>query len=705
MLAMLVSACTDDDRNRTPVQAQVDAAPAIVAEPAALEVPPDSVHRSLGSEVTAPLAALQNIAADEAATTRLRETHMRWLRQRAQSCAGAAEEPQEPRTGAQEACYHAKDLARGLQLTRRYIATASVLKPSGIRQHMPRPGPQVQRRGTSLRILASGDRKFAAMLWQDRERRPVDGGVDLYDVEKKRLFSVVPLPESPKYGTFSANGALLYVTSGIGYPVAGWLYIIDTLTGTLLASIPEVNGEIHRVSDQRLLFSRNVDGYFGFDLRTLKILGFPSLKGECRSLGLAASPSGDVAVYDARCLELWHRTGNDDTGWYRQGRHWEVKETPERDNLAAVIYGEEGDTVYAATRAGHLLGFDANTLEQTMDFELTGVHVAGEHFQDLEAGWVGILIAHNERMKSLLWQPALMLGAISDIGESFFDSSERARTHSGAFITAGSIALTVPEHAAMRPMPVLETELIRQERLQHPGPGAPFTALTEEAQIEAVGVYSGDRSSQELTDIQVAVGRTDAPLVLVLASGDAIRWQVSTTDETRLIKILLSGNQRSEVSGAWLAERVYIGPAWTDSTSPFRGGEGGYSMLNKEVQLYTGRSIDQLQGAQEGNHFSIGTNPPRVHVQRPVASQPPPYRAAGPMEPPLLDAFARRHATEISTEPAPPTEDALPVQRHIYSRVGPDGTIEFSDKPLPLTSSRGASRSAEVAKKQSESRQ
>lgn len=136
---------------------------------------------------------------------------------------------------------------------------------------------------------------------------------------------------------------------------------------------------------------------------------------------------------------------------------------------------------------------------------------------------------------------------------------------------------------------------------------APLTNLVSDARIEAVGVYQGNgshgRSGQatQPANVEVRIRRSDKPLVLVLSSYEAVRWQLVTEPGARLAGIFVSGYKQSSVVGAGSTRVVSMGQkfAYAMNGKEFRD-------LDDDFYRLTGRHISLLQGRYEGNAFSVG---------------------------------------------------------------------------------------------------
>lgn len=137
----------------------------------------------------------------------------------------------------------------------------------------------------------------------------------------------------------------------------------------------------------------------------------------------------------------------------------------------------------------------------------------------------------------------------------------------------------------------------------------PVARAAADAQIEGVGVYqgtaiqSGSRSSdgRRIGAIDVRVRPSAKPIVLVLSSYEAVRWNVIVEPGARLATVLLSSYGASQVVGAGAVRVVQIG-----TTYAYKLGSSEYDALNQDVKKWTGKGMGIFQGRYEGSTFSVG---------------------------------------------------------------------------------------------------
>lgn len=137
----------------------------------------------------------------------------------------------------------------------------------------------------------------------------------------------------------------------------------------------------------------------------------------------------------------------------------------------------------------------------------------------------------------------------------------------------------------------------------------PIAKAAADAQVEGVGVYqgvaiqSGSRASdgRRMGAVDVRVRPSARPIVLVLSSYEAVRWNVIVEPGARLATVLLSSYGASQVVGAGGARVVQMG-----TTHAYKMGSSEYDALNQDVKKWTGKGMGIFQGRYEGSTFSVG---------------------------------------------------------------------------------------------------
>ncbi len=152
----------------------------------------------------------------------------------------------------------------------------------------------------------------------------------------------------------------------------------------------------------------------------------------------------------------------------------------------------------------------------------------------------------------------------------------------------------------------------RQNAFDDSHPAASATApglgsVPLDAEVHMVGVYEGPRGSRgdrsdAKSPVRVTVGRSSRPVVLVLASYEAVNWVIQPAG-ARISAVLLSGYKASTVQGAPDVPQLRIGTSYA-----YAPDSAEYVRLRQAVTQYTGpREIKSFQGAYNGAEFTVGS--------------------------------------------------------------------------------------------------
>lgn len=134
--------------------------------------------------------------------------------------------------------------------------------------------------------------------------------------------------------------------------------------------------------------------------------------------------------------------------------------------------------------------------------------------------------------------------------------------------------------------------------------------LGRDVQVEAVGVYQGSNGGSRIggagegrgtRSVEVRIRRSSRPMVLVLSSYEAVRWVLVPDPGARLVAVLLSGYETSQVVGAGPARVVTLGRSYA-----YQQDSSGYNTLNQETMRWAGKGIGFFQGRYEGSSFQVG---------------------------------------------------------------------------------------------------
>ena len=124
--------------------------------------------------------------------------------------------------------------------------------------------------------------------------------------------------------------------------------------------------------------------------------------------------------------------------------------------------------------------------------------------------------------------------------------------------------------------------------------GAARAALDTVAVFEAIAGPMPDAAAGQ--PVRVRMTSAAGPLVLVLSSHQAVRWNLEPAPRAMLVAVLLAGRGESMVVGAEAVPVISIGGFYA-----FRRGSQEFRHLENEVLRATGCTIHSFQRARASN--------------------------------------------------------------------------------------------------------
>lgn len=163
-----------------------------------------------------------------------------------------------------------------------------------------------------------------------------------------------------------------------------------------------------------------------------------------------------------------------------------------------------------------------------------------------------------------------------------------------------------PQASAPQPAPRVAAAGRTDEVL--PAHVASLYALADRSYIEALGVFKATAGSNPPNTIDVRVRRSNRPLVLVLSSGEPVRWNLVLEPGAELSAVLISGNNGQVIAGAGGVRVIELG-----KTNAYKNDQ--LPPLQRELTQKIGRPADRFQGQYEASSFSVGGTPDSVAKQ------------------------------------------------------------------------------------------
>lgn len=200
---------------------------------------------------------------------------------------------------------------------------------------------------------------------------------------------------------------------------------------------------------------------------------------------------------------------------------------------------------------------------------------------------------------------------LDDGGLVFFSGPANGFDHAMKQSLAASLAATHPANE------LLYAHVEAPTRDPHHPCG--FENLPEKFEIQAIGIRRGsteldgvavDPEDDDAGAQTVAVGRTDAPVVLILMSGEPTVWKVKTTTDSRIAGVIASGRGRQRVIGLERDVQLKeIDPHDRNACPPFltyepEGRE--YDRFADRIWEVFAQGVSRLHSQHGGDHFRVG---------------------------------------------------------------------------------------------------
>jgi hypothetical protein len=152
---------------------------------------------------------------------------------------------------------------------------------------------------------------------------------------------------------------------------------------------------------------------------------------------------------------------------------------------------------------------------------------------------------------------------------------------------------------------MLSPNYLERRGSSEPAP-PPLMRLSNNTAVQAVGIYEPGgqtptaRNANTPWPVDVYVKPGSAPVVLVLSSYEAARWQIHVERGAKLEGVLYSGYEPSIVVGAGNVPMLRIGSAFAYDMK-----EPRYVELNLLQARYTGKPISRFQGSYQATSFVV----------------------------------------------------------------------------------------------------
>lgn len=128
-------------------------------------------------------------------------------------------------------------------------------------------------------------------------------------------------------------------------------------------------------------------------------------------------------------------------------------------------------------------------------------------------------------------------------------------------------------------------------------------SIPSNAQTQAIGVIQGKNDGTYRT-VNVTVRKTRKPLVLMLNSYSALRWNLIKESGANLVAVIVTSYEGTKILGAGDTKTILRKGNYANWAYEHNSPE--YTVLNNDAVLWTGKPISKFQGKYEGDSFSVG---------------------------------------------------------------------------------------------------
>lgn len=127
--------------------------------------------------------------------------------------------------------------------------------------------------------------------------------------------------------------------------------------------------------------------------------------------------------------------------------------------------------------------------------------------------------------------------------------------------------------------------------------------IPKNAKVETISIYQGENNGKNYPTVNVAIKKTDKPIVLMLNSYSYVHWNLIKELGANLVAVIANSYEGSKVIGAGNT-KVYVRNNYLNYVSKQDSPE--FTVQNNDAFLWTGKPISKLQNAYTGSSFTIG---------------------------------------------------------------------------------------------------
>jgi WD40 repeat protein len=640
----------------------------------------------VSAEVTQLAETMKKLTADTASREALAREHSTWISSRAAHClamsklqgtSGDASKKAEEDIGT---CFAGADVQRADALRSSKLAALLEQPPvEPVKQLTTKLSIPFERGQGASDLRISPDGGLAVV-------GKVMGDLDVFDTRTAQILRVLRTGKYNYIGTveFSPNGRVLFVSS----TQHRGMKIYDPYTGELLREYDGLMGPFVLLPGGRYVLYADRQNLRLYDAIANKTLETPYAQ-RAHVWKIALSPDGKRAAVMSsdRQITLWD-IGTAASGvTMSQGAHTEaeIHQSP----LAALAFTRAADALIGTSHDGTLTRWSVPDLKRVQSTPMGRVAAAaflrtGETNRFVVPG----LDKDGQISHLLFWDLDRDVAAtvpLTRLGNSIRIDWTKFAPFIYIASVAGLTAVDMPDEKAYRPSPEVIEPLLSASQQERKAAAARIPMLrgvADDARVEAVGVYGPRRASDTPVPggatpapVNIVVGKTDRPVVLVLSSYDPVRWVITQSPEARVRHILLAGGNDSIVVSKRAVEITRI-----EGVVAYQLNSPGYRGLEGVVREYLGKGFDRFQGSYTGVEFTVGATTG-------ISSPPVPgttYRCASAggqisfMDRPCADMGLQDRGVL-----APPPSRGAPVPRAVAGPQGSSRGVTIGPGPSP----------------------
>jgi len=596
--------------------------------------PPSVQGRALNDEypVAAEVRELERqvieLAPDAARRQQLEALREAWLRTRAEQCLAAAD----PRDrNAIELCASGADQDRAQSLRRTKLLL--------LVEAAPKPAPTQLAQVTIAAAIDPGSGVRAMEVTPSGARALIVGVSKLLAVDTLTGITLHAAP-APNYEnahlSVFRNGRVAVTTDQHVRGMRFW----DSETGDALREFPDAAGPHRIMPDGRRIAYAQGDKLLVYDVFANRAVSGPASHNGEAVARIAVSDDGKqiATLTIAGTLTLWSVLVSEADGSYVLSRVAGASTRIDNAGAQALEFSRAGDAVWTASNAALVrwarpaaaaadaAGVTAQPGLAAAETVRTGT-TQGQRLRRIPGTDV-LVVPGNDRQRGsylIFYDATRKSAALVDVQRNYYPYI--ALSADGRFLFTATVRelrrVDIPAPGQFAEASKVLAAVQPPPPALSLAPGGPILKdLPAQPLVEVIGVYegggarvqsvqtsSGLRAARSIT---VGVGRTERPLVLVLASYEPVIWELEVAKNAQLVRVLVSGTYESLVRGAQKVEVTRIGTA---SSHVF--GDVGFARLRAEILQYTGRGVDGYQGSYRGIRFSVGAGAPKEAARVP----------------------------------------------------------------------------------------